>query len=53
MLGTSEQTAEISITGFTKIGHTAVYKSQWIGFSSIKIGCDEFESWIIFFHILV
>ena len=53
MLGTSEQTAKVSKTGFTKIGHTAVSKPQWIGFSNKKTGCDKFESLIFFFfHIL-
>ena len=37
MLGTSEQTAKISKTGFAKIGHTAVSKPQWVGFSSEQI----------------
>ena len=45
MQGTSEQTAKISKTGFAKIGHTAVSKPQWFGFSSKKTGCDKFESW--------
>ena len=31
-------------TGFAKIGHTAVSKPQWIGFSSKKTGCDKLES---------
>ena len=44
MKGTSEQTAKISKTDFTKIGHTAVSKPQWVGFSSKKTGCDKFES---------
>ena len=51
MLGTSEQTAKVSKTGFTKIGHTAVSKPQWIGFSNKKTGCDKFESLIYFFFI--
>ena len=45
MLGTSEQAATISKTGFAKIGHTAVSKPQWVGFSNKKTGCDKFESW--------
>ena len=45
MLGTSEQAAKISKTGFAKIGHTAVSKPQWVGFSSKKTGCEKFESW--------
>ena len=49
MLGTSEQTAKVSKTGFTKIGHTAVSKPQWIEFSSKKTGCDKFESLNFFF----
>ena len=53
MLGISEQTAKISKTGFAKIGHTAVSKPQWVGFSSKKTGSDIFESWKKnFFHIL-
>ena len=32
MPGTSEQTAKISKTGFTKVGHTAVSKPKWFGF---------------------
>ena len=53
MLGTSEQTAKISKAGFTEIGHTAVSKPQWVGFSNKKTGCDKFESWKnFFFHIL-
>ena len=52
MLGTSEQTAKISKTGFTKFGHTAVSKPQWVWFSSKKTGCDKFESWGKKFHIL-
>ena len=44
MLGTNEQTAKISKTGFAKIGHIAVSKPQWVGFSSKKTGCDKFES---------
>ena len=45
MLGTSEQTAKISETGFAQFGHTTVSKPQWAGFSSKKTGCDKFESW--------
>ena len=45
MLGTSEQAAKISKICFTKIGHIAVSKPYWVGFSSKKIGCDKFESW--------
>ena len=45
MKGTSEQTAKISKTDFTKIGHTAVSKPQWVGLSSKKTGCDKSESW--------
>ena len=45
MLGTSEQTVKISKTGFAKVGHTAVSKPQWVGFSSKKTGCDKFETW--------
>ena len=53
MLGTSEQTAKISKTDFSKIGHTTVSKPQWVGFSSKKTGCDKFENRkISFFHIL-
>ena len=52
MLGTSEQAAKISKTGFAKIGHTAVSKPQWVGFSNKKTGCDKFESWKKKFHIL-
>ena len=54
MLGTSEQTAKVSKTGFAKIWYTAVSKPQWVGFSSKKTGCDKFESWkkTFFFHIL-
>ena len=44
-VGTSEQTTKISETGFTKIGHTAVSKPQWVGFSSKNTGCGKFESW--------
>ena len=44
MLGTSEQTAKISKTSFAKIGHTAVSKPQWVGFSNKKADCDKFES---------
>ena len=39
MLGTSEQTSKISKTGFAKIGHTAISKPQWVGFSSKKTCC--------------
>ena len=46
---TSEQTAKILKTGFAKIGHTSVSKSQWVGFSSTKTDCDKFESWKKFF----
>ena len=45
VVGTCEQTAKISKTGFAKIGHTAVSKPQWVGFSSKKTDCDKFESW--------
>ena len=51
MKGTSEQTAKISKTDFTKIGHTAVSKPQWVGLSSKKTGCDKFESWKNIFFI--
>ena len=44
MLGTSEQTANISKTGFAKIGHTAVSKPQCVKFLTKKTGCDKFES---------
>ena len=53
MLGTNEQTAKISKTGFAKIGHTAASRPQWVGFSSKKTGSDIFESWKKkIFHIL-
>ena len=45
VVGTCEQTAKISKTGFAKIGHTAVSKPQWVGFSRKKTDCDKFESW--------
>ena len=45
ILGNSVQTAKISKTGFAKIGHTAVSKPQWVGFSSTKTDCDKSESW--------
>ena len=45
MLGTSEQTVKISKADFTKTGHTAISKSQWIGFSNKKAGCDKSEKW--------
>ena len=51
MLGTSEQTAKISKTGFAIIGHTAVSKPHWVGLSSKKTGCDKFESWNNFFFM--
>ena len=50
-LGTSKQTAKISKTGFEKIGHDALSKPQWVGFSSEKTDCDKIESLIIFFPI--
>ena len=53
MLGTSEQTAKISKTGFAKIGHTAVSKPQWVGFSSKEVGCVKFESLKKFFLIFL
>ena len=53
MLGTSEQTAKISKTGFAKIGHTVVSKPQWVGFSSKKTGSEKFESWEKFFFIFL
>ena len=54
MLGTSEQTAKISKTGFAKIGHTAVSKPHGLGFQVKKTGCDKFESWKkIFFMSLL
>ena len=49
ILSTSGQTAKILKTGFAKIGHTSVSKSQWVGFSSTKTDCDKFESWKNFF----
>ena len=51
ILGTSEQTAQISKTGFAKIEHTAVSKSHCIRFSSTKTDYDKFESWKILFSI--
>ena len=45
MLGTSEQTVKISKADFTKTGHTAISKSEWIGFSNKKAGCDKSEKW--------
>ena len=33
-----------SKTSLTKIGHFAVSKSQWVGFSSTETDCDKFES---------
>ena len=47
----SEQTAKISKTGFSKIGHTAISKPQWVGFSSTKTDYDKFESWKKIFSI--
>ena len=53
MIGTSEQILKISKTGFAKIGHTAVSKPQWVGFSSKKTGCDnKVGKKNFFFHIL-
>ena len=51
ILGTSEQTTKIFKTGFTKIGHTAVFKPQsffchnhfHFFISSKKIDCAKFE----------
>ena len=40
-----------SKTSLTKIGHFAVSKSQWVGFSSTETDCDKFESREIFFSI--
>ena len=45
MLGTSEQTVKISKADFTKTGHTAISKFQWVGFSTKKAGCDKSEKW--------
>ena len=50
ILGNSKKTAKTSKYGFRKIGHTAVSKPQWVGFSSAKTDCDKFESF--FCHIL-
>ena len=45
MLGTSEQTAKISKTGFTKFEHTAVSKPQWGWvFQVKKLVMTNFES---------
>ena len=62
ILGTREQTAKISKTGFANVPSffqmfanvsIAVSKPQWVGVSSTKIDCDKFESWKNFFlHIL-
>ena len=49
MLGTSEQTANISKTGFAKFGHTAVSKPQWVRLSSKKTGCDKLKVGKTFF----
>ena len=51
ILGTSEQTAKIFKTSFTKIWHTAVSNPQWVGFSSTKTDCNKFESWEKFFSV--
>ena len=45
ILGNSEQTAKIFKTGFAKIRHTVVFKTQLVGFRSTTTDCDEFESW--------
>ena len=45
ILGNSEQTAKIFKTGFAKIRHTAVFKTQLVGFRSTTTDYDEFESW--------
>ena len=46
-----QQTAKISKFSFAKIGHTAVSKPQWIGFSSKRTGFDKFEGWKKIFFI--
>ena len=46
ILGTIEQTSQISKTSLAKIGHTAVSKPQA---PSKKTGCDKYESWKKFF----
>ena len=50
MLGTSEQTAKISKTGFTEIGRTAVSKPNGLGFQVKKTGFDKFESYRKFYR---
>ena len=52
MLGTSEQTAKISKTGFAKIGHTVVSKPHWVGFSSKKWVVTNLKVEKKNFHIL-
>ena len=50
ILGTSQQTAKVFKTVFTKIGHTAVSKPQLVGFSSTKTDYNKSERQKKFFQ---
>ena len=51
MLGTSEQTANISKTGFAKLGTAQFPNLNRLGLRPKKTGCDKFESWKKIFFV--